>query len=481
MTEDRPTYAVVGAGVAGLAAARLLAGLEPVSEGAAGNGGARVVLVEASDRPGGKVRTGEVAGVPVELGPDQFLRRDPSAERLARHLGLGDRLRAPAGGTAGIYARGELRRLPAGLVLGVPTDLEALAASGIVSREGLAAIERGVGRAAAYSAGELGLGDEPGAEEQAAGELLRPQLGDEVVDYLVDPLLGGINAGRVDSLSLAVTAPGVARALLGERHVLSALGALPPPTANGGPVFYGLEGGLGDLVAAAAGELQAAGVELWLGTAARSLAGGPGGYLLETSGGTLACEGVVLAPPAGQTARLLQELAPAAARLLGDVVYADVSLVTFAFEEGALVLPEGWTGLLVPAREGRLMTAATFSSRKWPWMRRPGVELLRVSAGRFGDERASRLGDEELAEVLLAELRQVSGSSAPLLDRLVTRWRASFPQYRPGHRAGIARARQALPPGVALAGAALGGIGIPACISSGERAAAEVLAATRPA
>ena len=481
MAEGGRTYAVVGGGVAGLAAARLLAGLQPVSEASRAAGGARVVLIEQSRRLGGKVASGELAGSPVELGPDQFLRRDPSAERLCRQLGLGDRLVAPAGGTAGLLAKGELRPLPTGLVLGVPTDLAALAKSGIVSQEALAAARSAATRRRPFSPGELGLEGDPETKELSAGEILRPELGDEVVDYLVDPLLGGINAGRVDSLSLSVTAPGIAKALLRRKDVIPALRSIPSAPRPEGPSFLGLEGGLGALPAAVARELGAAAVELWLETRACGLSKSPGGYELETEGRSLHCDGVVLATPGGATGSLLSGLAPRAAELCSSIAYGDVSLVTFAFEAGSIAFPAGWTGFLVPARERKLMTAATFSSRKWPWMSRAGLELVRVSAGRFGDTRAGDLDDDELAARLLAELSELSGTTAPAVDRLVKRWPASFPQYRPGHRALIGEIRSLLPAGLALAGAALGGIGVPACISSGEAAAEQVLAAPRAA
>ena len=132
---ERPLVAVIGGGVSGLAAARVLAGLGPVSEGGASAGGGRgvrVIVLEAGPAMGGKVTSGELAGQPVELGPDQFLRRDPSAERLCRILGLGEDLVAPAASTAAVWSRGEMRGLPRGLVLGVPTDLDAVASSGIV-------------------------------------------------------------------------------------------------------------------------------------------------------------------------------------------------------------------------------------------------------------------------------------------------------------------------------------------------------------
>lgn len=471
---DLPSYVVIGGGIAGMAAARVLAGGRPVSlETSWRASPAKVVLLEASERLGGKVATGELLGAPAELGPDQFLRRTPGAESLVRALGLEDELVAPAGKTAGVFAKGRLRQLPSGLVLGIPTDLEAVARSGIVSGEGVerARMESSLD-GPPLEASELGLGRDSSVE-RSAGEIFRRRLGDEVVDYLIDPLLGGINAGRVDHLSLGTTAPAVAQALVGQREVLGPLRATLSPQPPAGPVFYGLRGGLGRLVTALGEELKGAGVEAMLSAGAKSIERTENGYLVWLDSGSIACDGVVLALPAGGAARLLTTAAPQAATGLSSVSYADVALVTFAYPAGSLGCPEDWSGFLVPAREGHLMTAATFVSRKWPDRTTAGTEIVRVSAGRYLDPRPGELDDDELAGRLASELREIAGVSAPPLAHLVTRWPASFPQYEPGHQAKIAAVLSdlAAQPGLALAGAVLGGIGLPACIASGEQAA----------
>ncbi len=487
MAEDgRPLVAVVGGGVSGLAAARVLAGLAPAAleEKLEGVG---VVLLEASGRLGGKILTGELGGHLVELGPDQLLRRDPSAERLCRHLGLGDDLVAPVPGGAAVYSYGEMRPLPRGLVLGVPTDLDALAASGIVSADGVSRAGKGATDAAVISAAELGLAGDGGAE-RTAGSLLRERLGDEVVDRLVDPLLGGINAGGVDAMSLAVSAPHVARALCGARQVVGPLRALARPAvpaagAPAGPVFLGLRGGLGRLVDRCRAELERSGVDVRIATPARGLRLLPdGGVEVATaSGEAIRCDGVVLASPGHDAAALLGEAAPEAADELAGVPYASVAVLTARYAPGSVELPGQWSGVLVPRIERMLMTAATWLSVKWPWMVPDGSVLVRVSAGRYGDERIAGLDDASLAERLLEELGAVSGVDAQPAEVSVTRWERAFPQYRPGHPRRIEAVRQMLAAGgpVELAGAVLGGIGVPACIRSGESAAVRLAARLR--
>ncbi|HEV8064321.1 MAG TPA: protoporphyrinogen oxidase [Acidimicrobiales bacterium] len=493
---------VVGGGVSGLAAARLLAGGRAVSGAGADSEGAfgpcRVVLLEASGRLGGKVRT-SAGDTAFELGPDQFLKRDPSVVNLCRHLGLGGELVEPAAGTAAVFARQAPRQLPSGLVLGVPTDVEALAASGIVSDE---AVAFAAGEAARpgheLSAAEVGLDNDGGAgAERSVGDVLRPRLGDEIVDRLTDPLLGGINAGSVDALSLGTTAPQLATALVGHSDVMAPLAALAPrrpegPAAPGSPQtgdarsgsrpktpgpspFFGLVGGLGRMIDALALELTGLGCEVRLNSPVGRISQKDGGYAVSTAAGELQADAVVLAVPAFVAAELLGELAPAAASALGSIRYATVAVATLAYEKGARAALEGWTGVLIPKSEGALATAVTFLSHKWPFM--PGV-FVRVSAGRHLDDRIAGLGDTALAGRLVDELATYAGIAATPSGVAVTRWERSFPQYEPGHGQRIARCRQALAshPAVALAGASLGGIGIPACVTSGERAVAELLA-----
>jgi oxygen-dependent protoporphyrinogen oxidase len=498
-------FVVIGGGISGLAAARFLAGAAPVSEPPPGADASpperrwaaaaavdEVVLLEASERLGGKVLTGSFAGGPVELGPDQFLRRNPSAERLCRLLGLGDDLVAPAAASAAVYAAGRPRQLPAGLVLGIPTDLEAVAMSGIVGRQG---VEFAAGDAErpgpVLEAADVGLeagGATDAGRERSAGAILRPRLGDEIVDRLIDPLIGGINAGSIDNLSLGTVAPQIARLLVGHSDVIAPLRS----AGTGGSdekrpsPFLGLAGGLGRLVGGLEGELRHLGCDVRLGCPARRLrrASNQSGYTVEFAGGEVTADGVVLALPAAHAAGLLQEVALEAAEQLSTISYGSVAVVTFAFDEAMPDDVSAWSGILVPRLEGTLMTALTLLSQKWPWVSTGSPErpLARVSAGRHGDRRIDSLSDGELSEALVAELATAAGVTAPVSDCRVQRWAEAFPQYAPGFAARMGTVQRLLHEcgALALAGAALGGIGLPACITSGELAAEAVRTAVPP-
>ncbi len=480
-------FVVVGGGIAGLAAAWDLTQRAP---------GAAVTVVEADGRLGGKLGTTELDGTPVDLAADAFLARRPEAVDLCRELGLADELVAPATARASVWARGRLRPLPQGQVLGVPTSLRGAARSGVLSSAGLARL-----------AIEPLVPGRPLAGDAAVGPYLRRRLGREVHERLTDPLVGGINAGDTDHLSIDAVAPQLAAA--GRRHRslrrgLRAGGGGRPtgPATAASPVFLAHPRGMGHLVDVLVGRLAEQGVALRVGTAAVgierrddgqlvvTLAGSAAGATLspgdppgESASDALVADGVVLALPAPALATLLRSAAPAVAAPLAAVGYAGVVLVTLALPTAAIArLPPG-SGFLVPRTEGWLLTAATVLSQKWAHLAAPDRALVRLSAGRDGDPRALALGDDELVARLRHDLVRATGVTDEPTATLVTRWPDSFPQYRPGHLERIATAEadldQALP-GVALAGAALGGVGIPACIGSGRRAVSRVLAHLPP-
>jgi len=459
--------AVVGGGIAGLAAAHELADRQGVT----------TTVLEASERLGGKVQTAPFADTDLDTGPDAFLARRPEAVQLCRELGLLDRLEAPVTGKAWLWVRGRLRPVPSATLLGVPTGVPAVARAGVLSPMGLARLAA----APLLARRRHPLGPE---EDRTIGELVRRSLGDEVHERLVDPLVGGINAGDTDALSIDAVAPQLAAAArrsadmaAGARAVQAAAPAAPPGAAA--PVFYGLPGGMAGLVTALEVRLAAARVEVRVGSAAEALTREGGAWAVRAAGGDVRADAVILASPAPVSARLLRPLDPAVADTFGDISHASVALVALAWPRDAVPhLPPG-SGFLVPRGEGRLMTACSWSSSKWAHLgAASGRVIFRVSAGRADDHRARAMDDDELEARLRLELREVMGIRALPVAVRVTRWDDAFPQYAPGHLGRIADAEAGLAarlPGLALAGAALRGVGIPACIGSGRAAARAVV------
>lgn len=436
------SVAVVGGGITGLAAAW-----------EALRAGAEVTLIEAADRLGGRIRTEEVGGRQVDLGADAFLARAPDALDLCREVGLDDEIVHPAAEGAALWSHGRLRALPGGLVLGAPTgvaDLVALVRSGLLTWPG-----------AARAALDLVVPATRWEADPSVERVVATRLGRQAHARVVDPLVGGIHAGPSGLLSARAAAPQLADATRSRSLMrgLRAVGGRPPGAAP--PLFASLRDGLGRLVEALEGALRAGGATVHLGAAvdAAPVAG---------------FDATVLATPAPTAAALVQAGSPAAADNLRAVEQASVALVVLVYPESALARQLSGTGFLVPAGEGRLLTACSFASSKWPHWATPGDVVLRASAGRWGDERALAMGDDELVSRLHGELAHALAlGEGPRLAR-VARWERAFPQYRPGHLERVARAEAALArdlPTVTVAGAAYRGVGIAACIAQGRAAA----------
>ncbi|MQS35080.1 protoporphyrinogen oxidase [Streptomyces katsurahamanus] len=450
---------VIGGGISGLAAAHRLA-----------TAGARVTLLEATGRLGGKLQTGEIAGTPVDLGAESMLARRPEGIALARAAGLGDRLQPPATSTAAVWTRDALRPLPKGHVMGVPGSPEALA--GLLSPQGVARIaqERELPPA------ELG-------EDVAIGAYVADRLGREVVDRLVEPLLGGVYAGDAYRISMRASVPLLFEAARSRPSLLDAVREVQRQAAaqqQDGPVFMGVAGGVGTLPDAVADAVRAHGGEIRTGTAVLGLSRSALGWQIRTDRRILTADAVVLAAPAWAAADLLAAESPAAAAELGRIEYASMALVTLAFRRSEVSgLPDG-SGFLVPPADGRTIKAATFSSRKWRWVTEGSSDLfvLRTSIGRYGEEEHLHRDDADLVAVSLRDLGAAVGIAAKPVAHEVTRWIGGLPQYPVGHLARVARIRAEVAglPGLRVCGAAYDGVGIPACIADGQRAADEILA-----
>jgi protoporphyrinogen/coproporphyrinogen III oxidase len=476
---------VIGGGIAGLAAAWELTG----GDRGASVDGPRVTVLEASPRLGGALRSEEFAGRTVDLGPDGVLGRRPEAVDLCRAVGLGDELVAIGASGASVWARGRLRPMPGALALGVPTRWWPVARSGVLGVGGSLRLARDALAPRPSRRGPIG--------DRALGPLVADKLGPKVVATLVDPLVGGINAGSVADMSTAAVSPallaaagqrvGLMRALRRIQSSSLAGGATESPTANG-PAFWALERGLGSLVERLSELLVGRGVQLCTGLAAARLeredSEAPP-WIVRSPAGSFAADGVVLATPAPIARDLLTPHDAEAATLLGGIDHASVALVTLQFGADALSQPLFGTGFLVPRGSALpgveepdlLMTACTFLSQKWPHLARDGDVLLRASVGRFGDDRPARLDDEAVVTRVVDELTTILGLRGRPTAARVTRWPDAFPQYRVHHLlrvAGIEAAIRRLP-ALAVAGAAYRGVGVPACIASGRQAASTVL------
>lgn len=451
---------VVGGGVSGLATAYFLRQrLGPE---------ARLRVLEASQRPGGKVRTAQVAGRPVDTGPDAYLSRAPELGKLVASLGLADAVVEPQSSGTYIWSRGALRPLPPGMAFGLPDRLWPLLRSGLlgpteVARAGL----------------DLVLAPSRPPDDPSVADLVRPRFGAGVYERLVAPLLGGVHAGDPAALSATSTVPELAAMARSGRSLYLTMRrrrrSAPKPSGRPSAPLVSLRGGLSGLTARLVGELGPETVVT--GTPARGLERRPdGAWTVRTEAGSVTASRVVLATPAYVTADLLADLAPVAAGLLRGIEYVDVANVTLAFRRDQVApLPPG-TGFLVPPVEGELVVGCSWLSQKWP---QPSDDLVLVKTmvGRAGDNRWLRMDDERLVGEVRAALSRMLGMHADPLDRLVQRWPAAMPQYVVGHTARLTAldAELAGLPGLALTGAAYRGVGLAGCVAQAEATATSLL------
>ncbi|MEB3983201.1 protoporphyrinogen oxidase [Mycobacterium sp. 663a-19] len=441
------SYCVVGGGISGLTAAYRLR--------AAAGDDAAITLFDPADRLGGVLRTEPVAGRPMDLGAEAFVRRRPEVPALLAELGLSGRQLATTGARPLIYSRRELHPLPADTVAGIPSSASSLA--GLVDDATLARIDTEPSRTFAWR---------PGGDP-AVADLVGDRFGEQTVARSVDPLLGGVYAGSAATIGLRAAAPSVAAALdRGAPSLTDAVRRGLPP-ATGAPVFGAIDGGYRVLV----DELVGRGRPRWIRAAAERIErAGRGWALLDDSGASWDADAVILAVPAPRAARLVAEVAPRSSAAAGRIGSASSVVVALAVPADT-PFPE-CSGVLVASREPLHAKAITLSSKKWgrKWGIAGDVQFLRLSFGRFGDDVAASASDEELLAWAVSDLADVFGLTVDPVDARVRRWIDAMPQYGPGHAELVAEVRAGLPPGLAVAGSYLDGIGVPACIGAAGRA-----------
>jgi oxygen-dependent protoporphyrinogen oxidase len=468
-----PRVAVVGGGVSGMFAAwELRRRLGP---------GAQILVLEAYGRLGGKLKTVDFAAGPVDMGAEAFLTRHTGMAQLVDDLGLGDELRTPSGARSAFLVDGELVDIPSATIMGIPASGGDVA--GVLSEQARQAVdaERG-GAAMPWVVGD----------DVNVGELVRRRYGAEVVDRLVSPMLGGVYSCSADDLGLRATVPAVAEAMddlaaRGEDVYLStavaeARALREAAGASGesaGPVFNSLASGYRRLITRLA---ELSGADIHVDTQVEEIGRLNGRIYLEPVG---TVDAVIVATPAPTASVLLDDLVPDAADILGGVELASSVVVgmsyrgTGADDDGASVgLPER-SGILIGEDGPTHAKAFTFSSRKWPHIGERygrGGGFVRASFGTYRDPGLLDADDDTLVDYAIEDLKQIAGVTRRPTETFVQRWWGGLPVYGVGHTElmGIAEAAVDEVPRVAVAGAYLRGVGVPACAASGRDAARKI-------
>ena len=435
---------VVGGGIAGLAAARELEALIPNVE---------IVLFERS-KLGGKILTTLFDGFRVEGGPDSFLSRKERGIGLCEELGLADELvgRRPENARSFVRKGSDLHPLPEGLTGLIPSDIEALRESALLSPEGRARL-----------AAEVEIPPAPPGPDESIAAFISRRFGREAYDNLIEPLVTGIYGGDGGQLSLQATFPNLRALELEHGNLLRGLAAQPPSESRY-PAFVSLRSGMYKLVTTLAGSLRRTRI---LGQVrVRKVERLPGRYSVD-AGSIVQADGVVLAVPAFVAADVLAALDPELSELHAEIPYASSAIVTLAYRRADVPHPLDGYGYVVPQVEGSPVLACSWSSSKWEGRAPDEGVLLRVFLGRF-----ERLSDDNMLRLAREEVALLGIRAEP--ERTwIHRWPGGMPQYVLGHPERLERIEAALERhrGLALAGAAYRGVGVPDCIHSGEEAA----------
>lgn len=462
MVSHTKKIVIIGGGITGLTTAYYLQKQKDVE----------ITIVEASHKLGGKIRTEYKDGFVIERGPDSFLERKTSASELAHDLGIEHQLVRNEVGLAYVLVNDQLHPMPAGAVMGIPTQLQSFLKTNLFSVQGK--LRAGF---------DLVLPRSHASGDQSLGLFFRRRLGDEVVENLVEPLLSGIYAGDIDQLSLMSTFPQFSKVEKEHRSLILGMKKTTQEAkktqlqAKTQGKFLTLNGGLQQFVDALEEQLED--VNIVKGIRVVTLdQQASGAYELQLSNGQmLEADQVVLTVPHFTLTNLLPEEITAAEKFR-HIPSTSVANVAMAFDEADINNELNGTGFVVSRNSNYTITACTWTHKKWPHTTPDGKVLLRCYVGRAGDETVVDLSDDEIEKIVLADLKETMGIEAKPQFTIITRLHQAMPQYLVGHQEKVSELKKQLKehlPGVHIAGMSYDGIGLPDCIKQGMEVAKTIL------
>ena len=470
--DERKRIVIVGGGITGLSAAYKLQ--RAMHEQ---NVPLDITLVEAADRLGGKIDTVRRDGFVIERGPDSFLIRKQSIERLAESLGIADELVRNATGQAFVLLHDRLHPIPGGSVMGIPTELSPFIGTELFSWKGKL-----------RAAGDFLLPRSGVKGDQPVGPFFRRRFGNEVVENLIEPLLSGVYSGDINYMSLQATFPQFAEAEKKHRSLILGMKKSRPkkrPAATTKETkklgaFHTFRNGLSTLVESLEEALKDD-VRLITGNGVVDIDHAERGVTLTLQDGTtLEADDVILATShqvAGRIMRrheLLQEVS--------TIPTTSTAAISLAYDADQVVQEQDGTGFLVSKKNDYDITACTWTSRKWPTTTPDGKVLLRAFVGRVGEEHYVEYDDDTLVDIAKRDLGKIFTIQGEPNFSVVTRFKEDRPQYRVGHKERVAHARRQLNevfPMIQLAGASYDGVGLPDCVDQGEAAAERIIRSAR--
>ena len=466
---------VIGGGISGLAAAHRL-----IEKGAQANCQTEVLLLEASSRVGGVIRSERREGFLLEAGPDSFISEKPAAVELVKRIGLASRLieTNPAHRRSFIVRQGRLHAVPEGFQLLAPTRFWPFVTTGIFSWKGKArmALDLVLPRRASVN----------GQNDESLAQFVRRRLGREALERMAQPMVGGIYTADPEKLSLRATMPRFLEMERADKSLIRAMwkqrreGRAAEAKGMSGArysLFLSFDEGMQVMVDAISARLKD--VSLRLNAKVESLAFDEAAKRWQLRVGAeeaIAADAICLALPSYASAQLLRAIDTKLADELEAIPYASTATVNLAYKRSDIHHTLDGFGFVVPYVERRSLLACTFSSVKFAGRAPEGYVLLRAFVGGALQPEMFALDEGAMIEAACRDLQQLLGIEKPPLFAQVEKWPRSMAQYHLGHLERIGRIKERLAafPGLHLAGNAFNGAGIPDCIRSGETAADEI-------
>ncbi|RFU62127.1 protoporphyrinogen oxidase [Peribacillus glennii] len=467
MNQSKRKIAVIGGGITGLASAFYLQ--KKAKEESLPY---EIVLIEASPRLGGKVQTAVRDGFVIEKGPDSFVARKLSASRLAREVGMEDKLVYNTAGKSYVLVKDRLHPMPGGSIMGVPTEIGPFITTGLFSP---------MGKLRAAADFVLPRSEKKG--DQSLGEFFRRRLGDEVLENLIEPLLSGIYAGDIDKLSLMATFPQFYEVeqqyrslIFGMKKTTPASPSKPPKNAPKKGGFLTFTTGLQSFIDAIDAHLESGSVLKGVRVEQIKKEDNNTYRLRLNNHEVMYADAVIVSTPH----RAIPGMFPNQTFFepLREMQATSVATVAMAFDQSAITQDIDGTGFVVSRNSDYTITACTWTHKKWPHSTPKGKVLIRCYVGRAGDEAVVDLSDDEINNIVLEDLNKTMSITSKPDFSIITRWKDSMPQYTVGHKQRIESVKKGVKaefPGVFLAGSSFEGLGLPDCIDQAERAVEHVV------
>lgn len=456
--------AIIGAGITGLASAYYFKHYNPDID---------VTIFEASGRSGGKIQTYRKDGYTIELGPESYLGRKTIMTDIAKDLGLEQDLITNETGQSYIFAKNKLYPIPGGSIMGIPTDIKPFLKTRLISP---------IGKLRA----SLDLIKPPIQMEDdiSVGNFFRQRLGNEILENLIEPLMGGIYGTDIDQLSLMSTFPSfkekeeaygsLIKGMQHEKAERVKQRQLYPGAPKG--QFKQFRHGLSSFIEALAKDVQNKGVHIRYHSSVTDIHLNKHDYEVVTDNTNESFDALLVTTPHQTFMKWFSH--DEAFKYFNHMDSTSVATVVFAFDEKDIENTYDGTGFVIARTSETDITACTWTSKKWPFTTPKGKVLIRAYVGKPGDTVVEDHTDEEIATIARRDLNKMMTFKGDPEFTIVNRLPKSMPQYHVGHINQIRNIQQHVKnsySGLRITGAPFEAVGLPDCIQQGKNAVEELL------